>query len=92
MQKTSLWQRLHAAFFPPETIPVKPQAIVLKQWKQTEDEFFAYLSDRNFIASIEVDGEPNKQRAVLYTDGDTGEVFAMAVRWPNRYYYYTFEH
>jgi len=87
MQKTSLWQRLHSAFFPPVALPPPPPP-ALTPWKQPEEEFFQYLNDRNFKTSTD---DTVKGRVVMYYDGDTGELFAIAVRWPNRYYYYTIE-
>ncbi|QXO09539.1 hypothetical protein pEaSNUABM11_00115 [Erwinia phage pEa_SNUABM_11] len=86
MQKTSLWQRLMDAFNPPppKAIPI-PQPVL---WQGTEQEFFNYLDTREFIS---VPDDAEKPRTILYVDGKTHENFAMAVRWPNRYYYYLIE-
>lgn len=86
MHKTSLLQRLMDAFNPPPPKPVPiPQPVA---WQGTEKEFFDYLDKREFLA---VPDDAEQPRTFLYVDGKTQETFAMAVRWPNRYYYYLIE-
>lgn len=86
MQKTSLLKRLMAAFNPP---PPKPLPILQPvEWQGTEQEFFDYLDKRDFLS---VPDNAERPRVINYVDGNTNELFAIAVRWPNRYYYYLIE-
>jgi hypothetical protein len=83
MQTTSLWKRLRDAFNPPVALP--PPLPALVQWTGSEKEFFEYLDKREFIS---IPDDTESPRTFMYVDGKTSETFAIAVRWPNRYYYY----
>lgn len=85
MQPTGLARRLWDAFFPQKT--PKKQTL-LRCFQGTEDEFFEYLNSRGFEARIPLDED--KPRPTVYVDPNTGEAFAMCVRWPNRNHYYLF--
>lgn len=86
MQSTSLLQRLKEAFCPPPPEPAPIQQPV--EWQGTEKEFFEYLDKRDFLS---VPDNAERPRVINYVDGKTNELFAVAVRWPNRYYYYLIE-
>ncbi|AWN08904.1 hypothetical protein MLDJOKPK_00066 [Salmonella phage SPAsTU] len=84
MQTTGLARRLWKAFFPDK--PEK-KITMFRQYPGSEDEFFDYLERHGYEAKVPVD--ENNPRPTLYVTPDTGEIFAMCVRWPNRNYYYT---
>lgn len=86
MQTTSLARRLWEAFFPSQSKPVK-RITRLRQFPGTEDEFFDYLERRGFDSKVAP--QENEPIQTVYVDPETGDVFALCVRWPHRNYYYT---
>ncbi|QVW55105.1 hypothetical protein pEaSNUABM29_00061 [Erwinia phage pEa_SNUABM_29] len=83
MQTTGLARRLWEAFFPPE--PSK-KLTMFRSYPGTEEEFFDYLNRHGYEARVPLD--ENNPKPTVYVDPETGEVFAMCVRWPNRNFYY----
>ncbi|EKN1663762.1 hypothetical protein PWL12_002930 [Salmonella enterica] len=86
MQTTSLARRLWEAFFPTPSKPIK-KVTSLRLFPGSEDEFFDYLERHGFDSKVAP--QENDPIQTVYTTPDTGEIFALCVRWPHRNYYYT---